>query len=303
VLRLRECLLWHAERHSDWLYHPCAKAFGNGSARDTLSDDLSLIVWAGLNDRDIDTRLTVPRTLSVWTPDGGKTVRAGEYALGEILSDIRVGGGLLSLDVLSPMAAAAHPAAWARVERLDEEAAARLRGEIYTFLRAMDFLSVSLVECAVWVRQATKVVVPLVSAGDGQVRSTSISGYPATVFTDITSQVELLETLVHESAHQHFFLAEANEPLVDPRHDGLYYSPLRKEPRPLRGVFLAFHALAFIRRLYCDLAGTGLMEEPQRAAEVERAGESLLKAHESLKSGERYLTGAGRTLMTALSKV
>jgi HEXXH motif-containing protein len=63
-----------------------------------------------------------------------------------------------------------------------------------------------------------------------------------------------LESIVHESAHLHLYMALAQEPLIDPDHDGHYKSPLRPDPRPLRGILLAYHALAYIAALFADVS-------------------------------------------------
>src|SRR5262249_11455340 len=117
-------------------------------------------------------------------------------------------------------------------------------------------------EILAWASSITRLIVPLRPCADGRVRSSSFREELGIVFLDLSNPIPLLESLIHESAHQHFYAFEACGALT-PTDDGqpTFYSPLKKTNRPLRSVFLAYHALAHIAQLYCDLSTDPALHE------------------------------------------
>jgi HEXXH motif-containing protein len=105
--------------------------------------------------------------------------------------------------------------------------------------------------------------------------------------------VFVLEALVHESAHHHLCLAEMESLLVDPKHDGTYPSPLRPEPRPLRGILLAYHALAYICALYVEARACGFIPRDAYRSEADDLQSKLDAAESTLCSSRQFLTESG----------
>ena len=63
-------------------------------------------------------------------------------------------------------------------------------------------------------------------------------------------RMDIAEILVHECAHQYFYLLERVGPLDDGSDRRLYWSPPIRRERPLSRVLMAYHALANVRLLY-----------------------------------------------------
>ena len=56
--------------------------------------------------------------------------------------------------------------------------------------------------------------------------------------------VDMIDGLVHESAHASLFSLSLGDPFVANKDDELYHSPLRSDPRPLDGIFHATYVSA-----------------------------------------------------------
>ena len=61
--------------------------------------------------------------------------------------------------------------------------------------------------------------------------------------------------LVHESSHQHFFLAKHLGPIDDGSDKNQYFSPMVNDNRPLEKMLLAYHALINMGSLYRAMKG------------------------------------------------
>jgi HEXXH motif-containing protein len=97
-----------------------------------------------------------------------------------------------------------------------------------------------------WVSRAVRYVVPLTPVPGVQI-SGSTDKAPATVCLSARPwPAELAEALVHESAHQYLHMLSRLGPLDDGSDPALYYSPLKKTGRPIRGILVAYHAAANI---------------------------------------------------------
>jgi HEXXH motif-containing protein len=127
---------------------------------------------------------------------------------------------------------------------------------------------------------------------------------PGVVTLDIDiDSVFLLEALVHESAYHHLFIEEAASPLVHPRHHGTYHSPLRPEPRPLRGILLAYHALAYICAFYTDAHINGLVPTGSYSAEIHDTVSKLAEAESTLMANRQFLTDRGNEFIDKTTDV
>lgn len=62
------------------------------------------------------------------------------------------------------------------------------------------------------------------------------------------------ENLVHETAHQYLFQCSTFDQLCENPHEDRYASPLRKDPRPMMGIFHAVFVLCRILLFYYSLA-------------------------------------------------
>jgi HEXXH motif-containing protein len=154
------------------------------------------------------------------------------------------------------------------------------------------FLERNLPECSAWVGEVTHIAIPF-RGENGLFRSRSHPDIPGVVELDLLSEMEILEALVHESAHLYLYRAECEAPLIETGYEGLHRSPLRPEPRPLRGIMLAMHALAHIALFYREtehLDGVSHWSESELSERLALANE----AAQTLADAWSHLTPAGR---------
>ena len=62
--------------------------------------------------------------------------------------------------------------------------------------------------------------------------------------------IDIAEVLVHECAHQYFYMLQRLGPMDDASDATLYWSPPIRKNRPLSRVLMAYHALANVQLLY-----------------------------------------------------
>ncbi len=300
--RVREA----ASREEPWIYHPllCAVTFDQSDK----GRDLRLAVWAAANS-DNDESLgdvVFDAPCWIWGRDGGVLIESGQYSLRSLAERVRPSDDhkrIVDLDPWIDCVGLPLPAgivdyegwSWAHRQPLTADDERRLRHGIVGFLVSGAMLAERLPQCAEWVSGIVRVVVPLHSAGGNRFRSGSSAALPGLVFTDINGPTEqLLETLVHESAHHWLCLAEAEGPLVDPAHAQTYTSPLRADPRPLRGIFLAFHALAFMTAFYRDWFEA--VDVGKKRAAFDSVRKLRDDAQATLNAGRHALTDHGRAM-------
>jgi HEXXH motif-containing protein len=149
----------------------------------------------------------------------------------------------------------------------------------------------------------TQVAVPLRRIQSRYSKSFSCRQLPGVVFLTIHDEVQVLEALVHETAHHYLFLAEMREPLVDPSHLSTYPSPLRSDPRPLLGVLLAYHALAYICAFYVDALRHSLTTSSRCEQELQSARKQLHEAEHTLVSSRRFFTDTGQEFLDLTMQV
>src|SRR5690606_8117299 len=83
---------------------------------------------------------------------------------------------------------------------------------------------------------------------DNSVRSRSSGSRPSLIGLCTETSISHLSTLIiHEAAHQHFYLTTLVKPICNGKDFSEYYSPFRKKTRPLYFILLAAHAAINIR--------------------------------------------------------
>lgn len=73
--------------------------------------------------------------------------------------------------------------------------------------------------------------------------------------------VDLMDDLLHENGHHHLNYYLNLGTLIEETVDNIYYSPWRKTPRPLRGVFHAYFTFFWAFKLFADLARAKSLDE------------------------------------------
>ena len=160
------------------------------------------------------------------------------------------------------------------------------------FMRALTVFERELPEGYAWMGSTARVVVPVRGEG-GQWTSGSTPKLPGMIFLSLLDTLQIIEGLVHEAAHNHLFIAEVSGLLVDPSHTEFHTSPLRSDLRPLRGVLLAYHALAYICAFYAEIMRRGV-KIAGRERTYNAMREKLKEAEETVLSQEQHLTDEGR---------
>jgi HEXXH motif-containing protein len=110
------------------------------------------------------------------------------------------------------------------------------------------------------------------------------------------TQLDLVEGLVHEAAHQLMFGLAVDEPLVENPIEERYGSPLRNDPRPMDGVFHATFVCARVHYVYERLraaAASALPESDRRLIE-----QRLLSQREKFLGGLETVQRFGRMTPT-----
>jgi HEXXH motif-containing protein len=133
-----------------------------------------------------------------------------------------------------------------RLESLDEltpQVCAEFEG-------AARFVSLHAPEFVGWIRDVVAGLIPLRGSRTSTRSSTHPHRFGFVAASVGCSPVQLAEALVHESSHEYFAMAERVSELVNGADPLLYYSPLRKCGRPIRSIFLAYHAVVNMLLLY-----------------------------------------------------
>jgi len=101
------------------------------------------------------------------------------------------------------------------------------------------------------------------------------------------SPMTLAEALVHEASHNKLNALFELDDVLENADAPLYGSPIRPDPRPLRGILLAVHAFLPVARLYERMLGTNhplagsaaFAERFARIREINHEGAGVLLAH------------------------
>ncbi len=93
--------------------------------------------------------------------------------------------------------------------------------------------------------------------------------------------IEMTQMLAHESAHNLLFGFSADEALVENAPDELFSSPLRKDPRPMDGIYHATFVTARMYRVVHQLIESGVLD----AASKEKAEKDLAENSRLFKQG------------------
>lgn len=91
---------------------------------------------------------------------------------------------------------------------------------------------------------------------------------------DEKSDLEMLETLAHESAHSFLFGLTIEEPLTLNESDKLYNSPLRIDPRPMDGIYHATYVSARMHFAINEVLNSNQLKNKEHRDECSK----LLKA-------------------------
>ena len=284
-----------AENHDGWLAHPCVSVLTSSRDARTSVRDLQLAVWTAANVPGSLGKFVLLEPAWVWTPGGGVELAPGCHDLEEVAQ--RVAGSdwpaSIALDAWCHSIGFALDASWAEAGFNSAQEEAGFQRNVVDFLHAMHWADSTLPAAGAWLTSVTKVAIPL--RWDGKpgpmFRSGSMVDIPGMVALDVFGgEVQILEALVHESAHHHLYIAETDAPLIAAGCQQRFHSPLRPEPRPLRGIMLAYHALAYICLFYEEATRSGLATPKGALSQLQS---QLEDAESTLLANRHLLTPAG----------
>ena len=150
-----------------------------------------------------------------------------------------------------------------------------------------------------WVTRAVRYVVPLTPVSHVQM-SSSNEHQPATVCMSAHPRpAEVTEMLVHEGSHQYLQMLTRLGPLDDGTDSRLYYSPLKGTGRPIRGILVAYHAVANILLWTREALATGAGDAEYFERNAAALPEKLAVLDEALTTTPA-LTPLGRLLWEPL---
>jgi HEXXH motif-containing protein len=107
------------------------------------------------------------------------------------------------------------------------------------------------------------------------------------------------EVLAHEAGHSLLFGLTVDEPLVHNPDDALFPSPLRRDPRPMDGIFHATFVSARMAWAMEGLADSGLLSATERAAARDAAAKDRANFASGLAVVDAHglLSGTGRAIL------
>jgi hypothetical protein len=121
--------------------------------------------------------------------------------------------------------------------------------------------------------------------------------------------IGMVQMLAHESAHNLLFSFSADQPLVENSPDELFSSPLRKDPRPMDGIYHATFVTARMYRAVRQLLASGLLDNAAKEkaqkdlaenARLFKQGIETVKKFGKLSPlGERVMCGASDYMASA----
>lgn len=293
-------------RQEAWLLHPCLNSLTLGGDNRKTQRDFQAAVWTAVHSPDLAGSVTTPHPLHIWSTMGSYVTPPGRYDLRDLADSVTSTewSYSISLDVWCHSVGFALPGTWAELGNLSENDEKQLKQEVTNSLQTLLLATKRFPGCIEWVSDITSVIIPLRSEGDSYFRSGSQKEIPGMIYADsFGGLIQLMEAIVHESAHGHLFMAETASPLVDPNHQGRYASPLRPEPRPLRGILLAYHAIAYICVFYREAIAQDLGSRSNCTAELERMQEKMAEAETVLEDNSRYLTPSGLEFFSRTKQV
>jgi hypothetical protein len=287
-------------RRVSWLFHPCFAALTVDT--DPLSAFVQVLIWISRNEPVVSWGITSDQYLTVWTAGGGEIIAPGRHTSASLASeDSQIPPSCVPIDLWGFSIGRQNKDMLSIQEPIGPHRRRRIVEGVSRLISALANMEQKLPRCLNWLRHATRLIVPLVRDNDGKVRSASRETALGAIFCDLAEFTHLLEAIIHETAHQHFYLTEMSLPLVQ-NESARYYSPLRKEFRPLRGVFLAYHALVHISSFYVAALETKLIPADHGETNLQVIQGDLDIARQSMAQGFNGLTDAGRELFCLLEK-
>lgn len=305
---VRDAILSISASAPSVLFHPCSGTFLRAQRRTASADVVSLSWLSSVSGHDLG-RLEIGHDLESQYLRPDLRIRAGLHSIVDLSKvwSVPLVEHPLNLDRVGFWAGWLVEQLHSKYEWYRTIGCARAwqpvdEVEVAEYSANVGTIRQLLPSCTAWLGEYVRVVIPLERKNKDSFRSGSSPTMPATVFCDLGQGTsKLLELLVHESAHNCLYLCEAVGPFVTVGSTETFRSPLRRDPRPLRGILLAFHALAYIciaKLEFLIAGGEGVSERDLYELRLMRDD-----AHSTLIANNHLLTEHGRTFLARCDEV
>lgn len=172
---------------------------------------------------------------------------------------------------------------------------------VQTFQRAFEILREGAPDYLSWVERVLRAILVCERPESSWIVSGSASMLPGVVHVSYPAEaMDIADALVHECAHQHFYLLEHVGPFDDGSDERLYWSPPVRRDRPLSKILMAYHAFANVRLFYEAVRASGVDEEGYVKRHEQRLTDTVAQLDAPLRAN-RTLTDLGRTLYYPLA--
>ena len=152
-----------------------------------------------------------------------------------------------------------------------------------------------------WIERVLRRIIILKTEND-HFKSGSNDYLPGTISLSFpTPAITLGELLIHEVAHQYFFLLSRIGNVDDGSDPNLYYSPIKKRDRPVKSILIAYHAFANVLLYYRLCRDEGISNNPYYALKEEKLYSQLKQLEVPLQTSPA-ITSVGNALWKPLSE-
>jgi hypothetical protein len=152
-----------------------------------------------------------------------------------------------------------------------------------------------------WIGRVLRYVVPVRPPPGGGITSGSSVHWPGVIELSFDcGPFAIAEMLIHECAHQYFFLLARTGPVEDGTDPKLYYSPLKDTGRPIQMILTGYHAFANILLFY-RACQTAKIRDNGYCARNEAALVPQLRQLEDALRQSKALTQVGQSLWFPLA--
>jgi HEXXH motif-containing protein len=152
-----------------------------------------------------------------------------------------------------------------------------------------------------WVREVVRSIIPLDAKLSGIIAGSDFTKPGVVQVSFPLGTVLLAETLVHEASHQHLHIVRRLGPFHDGSDRRLYYSPIRKQGRPIEMILVAYHAMVNVVLFYRLCRASGLRDGGYIKRHEEKLLPQLAQLEAPLRS-TRALTPLGIALWEPLAQ-
>src|SRR6185312_10224034 len=116
--------------------------------------------------------------------------------------------------------------------------------------------------------------------------------------------IGMVQMLAHESAHNLLFGFSADQALVENSPEELFSSPLRKDPRPMDGIYHATFVTARMYRVVRTLLDSGVLDAPAKAKAQKDLADNACLFKQGIETVQKFarLSTLGESVMRGASE-